>query len=220
MRFVPKLKVVQYLRWWVLLVFVGVLAGLQLSRWRQLQTREVMHQMVYSAVEKIRQESKMVVMSTELSVTSTLSSDKVAEVWGIPLHLGTTTVQLTAAGNKVQYIIPAEAFNADMFVWDEIRRVVHLKVPEPVLDESLVEVQSNPDKISVSIVTTGTRLKAYSGKKLEGDLRRQLRDLVLQEARRNPLLQDQAKTHAAEVLRVLFERLLDEKNMAVPVIIN
>lgn len=217
---IPWKKMVRYLGWWLLIVAIFVLAGLQLSRWRHIRSREVMHQMVYSAVEQIRQESKLVVMSTELAVSCTLSSDRVAEIWGIPLHMGTTTVRLTASGNKVQYVIPVESIHADLFSWDEVRRVVRLKVPEPVLDETLVEIQSNPDKMSVSVETTGVRLKAFSGKQLEEDLRRQLRDLVLQEARRQPLLQERAKAHAGEVLRTWLERLLNEKNMAVPVLIN
>lgn len=213
-------KMVRYVGWWLLILVVFVLAGMQLSRWRHIRSREVMHQMVYSAVEQIRQESKVVVMSTELTVSCTLSSDRVAEVWGIPVHMGTTTVRLTASGNKVQYVIPAESIHADLFSWDEMNRVVRVRVPEPVLDESLVEVQSDPDQMAVWVETTGVRLKAFSGRKLETELRRQLRDLVLQEARRQPLLQERAKTHASEVLRAFFERLLQEKDMAVPVMVN
>ena len=165
---------------------------------------------VSSAMGELRHESKIVVCTNQFPVTVTKSSAKSWEILGEAIDLGTTSVSLTAMDNKVQYIIknPGEI---TFDLRDQPRELV-VTVPSPVLDETLVEVQSNPDQIGVVTETGWARSKFMSGKALEEQIKRELRPLVVQEGR-HPARLEKATAHAVRTISDMVRQQLAKRRL-------
>ncbi|MDT8391826.1 MAG: hypothetical protein RRC34_15095 [Lentisphaeria bacterium] len=160
-----------------------------------------------TAFEEMRKEAKIVVFSTGINVTERRESKK-RVLWD-KLNLGTTVVELRVPDNRVQYIIPTSQISRDAFRWDQDTGRLIVDVPTPVVDEDIVEVQSDPSKIRVRKDVGWARLESRSGDYLEGRIRKDLRDIVIEEAN-NPLLLKEARENGERVLRSLFESLMPE----------
>lgn len=158
-----------------------------------------------SAIKNARNQSKLVVMTAEVDVNIDKTSEK-RVLWDA-LRLGDTTVRLRVRDNKVQYYIPMDQFTQEMLTYQPERNALVATVPTPRLDEEVVEVQSNPDRVEAETEVGWGRLEAYSGRHLLDEARRELRDAVLREGA-NPLLQEKARTEAEQAVRNLLNDLL------------
>ena len=67
---------------------------------------------------------------------------------GVDMQIGQTTATVTAPSNTVQYIVPIQRSNWRLQVDDGAATVT---LPPPVVDESVVEVQSDPAKLEITI---------------------------------------------------------------------
>jgi hypothetical protein len=174
-------------------------------------------QVISNTIGELKKESKLVVFSTEIMVYEKRESTKKI-LWDM-LNLGTTVVELRVPGNKVQYIIPTDLISKDTIWWDEERGEVVIDIPTPVLDEEIVEIQSDPSRIEVRTEIGWGRLKSFSGDFLELQIRQNLRSLVIKEGKRELLL-EQAHKNAEEVIRDLFQQFMRKEKVEVPVRIN
>ena len=156
---------------------------------------------IHGQFARIETTPKLVVMTDTINVEVVRSSEKRA-LWGL-LNLGTTEVRLRAPGNKIQFVVPLGKVTADDFSYDAAARKVTVRVPAPVLDTDLVEVQSDPAKIEVQTSVGWARLSAYSGKSLEEKSRAALRQEVLAAAD-TPAMHDLARVQAEKALRGFF----------------
>lgn len=167
-----------------------------------------------TAIGEIKKESKLVVMSTQITVYEKITSEK-RVLWG-KLNLGTTVVEMRVHGNKVQYVIATQAIRSDSFHWDAKENELVIEVPSPILDEEIIEVQSDPKRIEVHKDIGWARLESYSGKTLENQIRSNLRTLVIQQGK-SELLLDKARSHAEATIRETVTKILQkEKQMNVP----
>ena len=164
---------------------------------------------------QIKKETKLVVMTAEVDANTSASSEK-SKFW---VNLGTTTVEIKATGNKVQYILPTSVINQDNFSYNEATGEINVKLPSAILDESFVEVQSNPNKIEVKKTIGWARLSSYSGAYLENQLKKNLRDSVIQSGK-NELLLDKANRNAEEVVLKILQQVLQKENINVKVNFN
>ena len=158
--------------------------------------------LVSSAIEHVKRETKLVVMTAEVDVEIGKSSE-MRVLWD-EFKLGDTTVRLRVRDNKVQYFIPLEDFNEADVSFDPDTNSLRVTVPAPRLDSELVEVQSNPDAIDAQTDVGWGRLLMYSGDDLMEEAKRELRGAVLREGA-NPLLQEKAKTDAESAVRGLLK---------------
>jgi hypothetical protein len=170
------------------------------------------HQIVLNTIGEIRKHSKLVVMSTEINVDVERSSTK-KFMWDY-YDLGTTTVRMKVTGNKVQYYIPTDSLSEKSLKWDEEKHELVFNLPDPVLDEDIVEVQSDPGKIFIEKEIGWARLESGSGKALEDQIRRELRRKVI-EAGRHELLLERAKVNAEKAVRELFDRIKSKPDIEV-----
>lgn len=168
---------------------------------------------VSNTIGELKKESKLVVMTAEITVFEKRSSTK-RILWDY-LDLGTTVVEVRVRGNKAQYVIPTEAITKDAFRWDAERGEMVIEVPEPVVDEEIVEIQSDPSKIEVRKDVGWGRFESRSGAELERQIRRDLRPLVIEEAN-NDLLLERARKNAEEAVRALFEKFKREDDVEIP----
>jgi hypothetical protein len=159
---------------------------------------------VRSQFAKLDATPKLVVLTDTIDVEVAKSSEK-RVLWGL-LNLGTTAVRLKAPGNKVQFYIPLGEIRADDFVYQPAAKKVVVRLPAPVLDRQVVDVQSDPLKIEVETKVGWARLSAYSGKTLEAKAREALRQEVLSTAD-TPPMHDLARLHAEKTLRAFFAEL-------------
>ena len=166
--------------------------------------------MVSSAMGELQHEAKIVVCTNQFPVTVTKSSAKSWEILGEAIDLGTTSVSLTAVDNKVQYIIKNPG--AISFDLRDQPRELLVTMPPPVLDETIVETQSDPDKIGVVTEAGWARSKFISGKALEAQIKRELRPLVVQEGR-HPARLEKAAEHARRTLGDLVRQQLAKRGL-------
>ena len=155
---------------------------------------------IYTTLSNMVNQSKLVVLLTQINVDLTKSNEKV--IWGIPL--GTTKVMLRALDNRVQYYIPLTNITPRDFKYDDVHKRLTLRVPSPRLDEELVEVQTDPSKIEFRTDVGWARLNTRSGQFLRDQAQRELRPAIVREGN-NALYLDKAKTNARESLRKLLE---------------
>jgi hypothetical protein len=168
---------------------------------------------IYSTIGELKKESKIVVMTGEVNLSVKRSHTKFFS----RLNLGTTAVEVLVPQNKVQYVIPTNAISEESFRWNDETGEVSIEIPTPVIDEEIVEIQSDPSLIKVRKEIGWGRLESRSGEFLERQIRQDLRSLVIEEGKGNKLMLEQAKKNAQEVIRELFETFMRKENLEVPV---
>jgi len=168
---------------------------------------------IYSTIGELKKESKIVVMTGEVNLSVKRSHTKFFS----RLNLGTTAVEVLVPKNKVQYVIPTNAISEESFRWNDETGEVSIEIPTPVIDEEIVEIQSDPSLIKVRKEIGWGRLESRSGEFLERQIRRDLRFLVIEEGKSNLFMLEQAKKNAEEVIRELFETFMRKENLEVPV---
>ncbi|NUM52811.1 MAG: DUF4230 domain-containing protein [Candidatus Hydrogenedentes bacterium] len=157
---------------------------------------------VSSGIENVKHESKLVVLTTDVDVEIDKSSEK--RVLWESFKLGDTTVRLRVRDNRVQYVIPLQAFDQDDVTFDPEDKSLCVTLPAPRVDPDVVEVQSNPDSIDTQTEVGWGRLQMFSGDFLLEEAKRELRDAVLREGA-NPILQDKARAAAERTVRELLK---------------
>jgi hypothetical protein len=100
---------------------------------------------VTAFANRVQAESKLVVLTQSLDV-EVVRTD---ELRILDTHVGTAWVRMLFRGNKVQYYVPMKPPAADNCSFDPRTRKLTVRVAAPVLDEGLVEVQSDPAMIEV-----------------------------------------------------------------------
>ena len=168
---------------------------------------------IYSTIGELKKESKIVVMTGEVNLSVKRSHTKFFS----RLNLGTTAVEVLVPKNKVQYVIPTNAISEESFRWNDETGEVSIEIPTPVIDEEIVEIQSDPSLIKVRKDIGWGRFESRSGEFLERQIRQDLRSLVIEEGKGNKLMLEQAKKNAQEVIRELFETFMRKENLEVPV---
>ena len=160
---------------------------------------------IRTSLERLREESKLVVYTADVSVMVTKVSDK--KVLGGKVDLGTTTVRLRAAGNKAQIVIPLNELEESDFAYNPSDNRFVITLPSPRVDETLVEVQTNPTYYEVETEVGWARLDKFSGETLREDAKRELRGAVIEEAS-HPRIIDAAKQSGREQIAGLLEAVI------------
>ena len=171
-------------------------------------------QVIANTIGELKKESKLVVLTVEITVREKRSSTK-RTLWDT-LSLGETIVEVLVTGNKVQYIVPTAVISKDTFRWDASRGEVTIDIPCPVLDEDIVEIQSDPAHIEVRKDIGWGRLESRSGAFLEQQIRRDLRSHVIREGN-NELLIERARRNAEQAIRDIFGQFMKKEKVEVPV---
>lgn len=167
---------------------------------------------VYSTFENMKKDAKLIVFSSEITVIERRESDK-RILWD-KLSLGTTEVELRVPGNKVQYVVNTNLLSPNSVRWDKENDQIVVTIPNPVVDEEMVSVQTDPDKIEVRKEIGWGRLESHSGEYLERSIQKDLRSLVIREAK-NELLLERARSNAEQIIRDMFRPFLEPEEEGV-----
>ena len=160
---------------------------------------------IQTSLERLREESKLVVYTADVSVMVTKISDK--KVLGGKVDLGTTTVRVRAAGNKAQIVIPLKDLEEKDIEFNQSKNQFVVTLPAPRVDETLVEVQTNPTFYEVETDVGWARLDKFSGETLREEAKRELRGAVIEEAS-HPRIIDAAKQSGREQIAALLEAVI------------
>ncbi len=164
---------------------------------------------IFNALGKIREESKLVVLSTELMVDHEVVSKK-RFMWDY-YNLGTTRVRMVVPGNRIQYYIDTKMLNEETVKWDAKKRELSLILPDPVLDESIVEVQSDPSKYIIDKEIGWARLNSWSGSSLENYMRKELRNTVIRMGKEEYYI-EKARENSERVIKELIMKIVLKDN--------
>lgn len=182
--------------------------------WSGFNTTTKIEQVISNTIGELKKESKLVVLTAEITVHAKRSSTK-RILWD-KLNLGKTVVEMRVMGNKVQYVVPTTVISRDTFRWDKSRGEVVVDIPDPILDEEIIEVQSDPSRIEVWKDVGWGRFESYSGDFLEEQIRRELCSLVIQQGK-HELILDRARKNAEEAIRDLFGQFMKREEIEIPI---
>jgi hypothetical protein len=172
---------------------------------RATQSQILINTVIQTSLERLRDESKLVVYTADVAVMITKFSDK--KVLYGKLDLGTTTVRVRASGNKAQLVIDLKNLSEGDFRFDESENKLTIALPPPRVDETLVEVQTDPNFYEIQTELGWARLDKFSGEFLREQARRDLRPAVLLEAG-NPHIIKAAEQSGREKITALMEAVI------------
>ena len=162
---------------------------------------------VMNTVEKLKKESKLVVLTVTVNVEVSKKSEK-NSLYGL-VDFGETTVTLKAYGNKVQYFVPLAGLKTDDIRYDPVSKKVIIFLPGPELDEGIVEVQSDPARMELRTDVGWARLDRFSGQFLRDEAKRDLRPAVIR-AGKQQLIREKAERATIEALQPLLGPLSEQ----------
>jgi len=176
---------------------------------RATQPQVTVSTIIQTSLERLRKESKLVVYTADVAVMVTKVSDK--KILSGKLDLGTTTVRLRAAGNKAQIVVPLSDLTENDIKFEEKNNRFVVTLPAPRVDETVVEVQTNPTYYEVETDLGWARLDRYSGEALREEAQRELRNAVIAEAS-HPRIIEAAKDSGREQISALLEAVVKPLN--------
>lgn len=169
------------------------------------QPQVTVNTVIQTSLERLRKESKLVVYTADVAVMITKVSDK--KVLYGKLDLGTTVVRVRAAGNKAQIVIPLSDVTESDIEFSEAENKFTVTLPPPRVDETVVEVQTDPTFYEVQTDLGWARLDKFSGEFLREEAKRELRGAVIAEAS-HPRIIEAAKDSGQEQIAGLLEAVI------------
>lgn len=163
---------------------------------------------IQSSVTRLQQEAKFVVMTAQINVEVQRTSEKRA--FYDLVDFGDTVATVRTRGNKAQYYIDLSQVAESDFKLEANNKRLVVTVPDPRVDEQIVEVQSDPSQIEIQSEVGWGRLSARSGERVKNEALQALRDAVLSEARSAvyiKLARQNAEEKVAAVLSPLASKL-------------
>lgn len=177
-----------------------------------------------SALGRLTEAPALKVATREIAVRVDASTPTEATLraWLVPIgpgwkiELGRTKVEIFAEGNRVQYVIPLEKREGSEaeLAWnlDDPKAEVVVTLPPPRVDETLVEVQSDPTRLRVQIDRDWAD-HVVGDDRARDEALAAIREAVVREASSEIALfevREKARATVVEMLRALLpERLRD-----------
>jgi hypothetical protein len=193
----------------LLIVFASVLytANRFITRaTKSLQPSYTSTTVISTSVSKLRQEAKLVVLSADVTVEVTRTSSKILFE---RLDFGDTVATVRTKGNRAQYYIDLNGIKeSDFYIRGDGKSLI-VTVPEPRVDETIVEVQSDPSKIEVQTSVGWLRSDKRSGELARAEAKKALRDAVISEAK-SQIYVDLARKNAQEKVTAVLNPLVKQ----------
>ncbi len=186
-----------------IIVFVGTLlvANRVLTRLTQpIGPSYTSTTLIQSSVSRLRQEAKLVVLSADVTVEVTKTSSKILFD---RLDFGDTVVTVRTRGNRAQYFVPLDEIRDNDFHVSAGGRSVTVSIPAPRVDDTIVEVQTDPSQMEIKTDIGWGRLNKRSGELARAEAKRSLRDAVINEAK-TPVYVEIARKNAQEKVAALL----------------
>jgi hypothetical protein len=161
---------------------------------------------IQTSVSRLRNEAKLVVLSADVTVEVTKTSSKILFD---RLDFGDTVATVRSRGNRAQYFVALDQIRESDFHVSGDGRNVTVTVPTPRVDESIVEVQTDPDQMEVKTEVGWGRLDKRSGELARTEAKRSMREAVISEAK-TPVYMELARKNAQEKVSELLTPLVKQ----------
>jgi hypothetical protein len=161
---------------------------------------------VQTSVNRLRQEAKLVVLSADVTVEVTRTSSKILFD---RLDFGDTVTTVRTKGNRAQYFVDLNGIKESDFRLSTDGRNLVVTVPQPRVDESIVEVQSDPSQMEVQTKVGWLRTDKRSGELTRDEAKKALREAVVAEAR-SQIYVDLARKNAQDKVAGLLNPLVKQ----------
>ena len=161
---------------------------------------------IQTSVNRLRQEAKLVVLSADVTVEVTRTSSKILFE---RLDFGDTVTTVRTKGNRAQYFVDLNGIKESDFRLSNGGRNLVVTVPQPRVDESIVEVQSDPSQIEVQTKVGWLRTDKRSGEITREEAKKALRDAVIAEAK-SQIYVDLARRNAEDKVAGLLNPLVKQ----------
>jgi hypothetical protein len=193
----------------LLIIFTGTL--ITLNRAFNRATKSLLPSyttttVIQTSVQKLRQEAKLVVLSADVTVEVTRTSSKILFD---RLDFGDTVTTVRTKGNRAQYFVDLNHIKESDFHLSNGGQNLVVTVPEPRVDETIVEVQSDPDQMEVQTKVGWLRTDKKSGELTRAEAKKALRDAVISEAK-SQIYVDLARKNAQEKVAALINPLVKQ----------
>lgn len=193
----------------LLIIFAGVLYTVNRSVNRvtkSLMPTYTTTTVIQTSVQKLRQEAKLVVLSADVTVEVTRTSSKILFD---RLDFGDTVTTVRTKGNRAQYFVDLHGIKESDFRLTNGDHNLIVTVPEPRVDESIVEVQSDPNQVEVQTKVGWLRTDKKSGELTRAEAKKALRDAVVSEAK-SQIFVDLARKNAQDKVADLLNPLVKQ----------
>jgi len=193
----------------LLIIFAGVMYTVNRSVNRvtkSLMPTYTTTTVIQTSMEKLRQEAKLVVLSADVTVEVTRTSSKILFD---RLDFGDTVTTVRTKGNRAQYFVDLHGIKESDFRLSNGDKNLVVTVPEPRVDESIVEVQSDPNQMEVQTKVGWLRTDKKSRELTRAEAKKALRDAVVSEAK-SQIFVDLARKNAQEKVADLLNPLVKQ----------
>ena len=139
---------------------------------------------LYSVADSLQRQSKLVIQTALVTVDQSLEKENTLSLAGYAFDLGSSNLRMISLGNKVQYYVPLKEITETDIQWDSEKKTLTVKVPPPVADTEMVEIQTDPQQILFLGESSWFDWARGGGKtELAQEAKDNLRNYVLQTAR-------------------------------------
>lgn len=180
-----------------LLVFAGALvtANRFINRaTKSLTPSYTTSTVIQTSVSRLRDEAKLVVLSADVTVEVTRTSSKILFD---RVDFGDTVTTVRTKGNRAQYFVDLNGITERDFHLRGDGKSLIVSVPQPRVDETIVEVQSDPNQVEVQTKVGWLRTDKRSGELTRTEAKQALREAVIAEAK-SKIYVDLARKNAEE----------------------
>lgn len=136
---------------------------------------------------------------------------------GFPVEVGRTRATILAPGNIVQYVVRLDDPDGSPQIEFEAEDLVVVTLPAPEVDEALVEVQSDPARLELSLDRSGFDRIVLSDAARDAAMR-DIRAAVVRAAASEPAMFEvraKARAEVAEMIRALVPERWRSQRIAV-----
>jgi hypothetical protein len=193
----------------LLIIFAGVMYTVNRSVNRvtkSLMPTYTTTTVIQTSMQKLRKEAKLVVLSADVTVEVTRTSSKILFD---RLDFGDTVTTVRTRGNHAQYFVDLNGIKESDFRLSNDDKNLVVTVPEPRVDESIVEVQSDPNQMEVQTKVGWLRTDKKSGELTRAEAKKALRDAVVSEAK-SQIFVDLARKSAQDKVTDLLNPLVKQ----------
>jgi hypothetical protein len=193
----------------LLIIFAGVLYTINRSVNRVTKSFMPTYTtttVIQTSMQRLRKEAKFVVLSADVTVEVTRTSSKILFD---RLDFGDTVTTVRTKGNHAQYFVDLNGIKESDFRLSNGDKNLVVTVPEPRVDESIVEVQSDPNQMEVQTKVGWLRTDKKSGELTRAEAKKALRDAVISEAK-SQIFVDLARKNAQEKVADLLNPLVKQ----------
>ncbi len=141
---------------------------------------------------------KLVVLTAHLTTMVHREAETVTRIpWtNFDLSLGKTVVDAVYIDNRIQFFVAMDAIGKDDVSYHAAEKSLVIRIPRPLLDAELIEVQRDPEKIFTRTENGWGKLDRYSGEPVRAEIEKSIREYIRTQAEHDPLLQEQAEQSA------------------------